>query len=163
MPQLEVSTYISQIFWLIVCFSLLYYFLSRKALPRVAEILEARADRIRVDLDEAQRFKKEAEEAMTSFDAVVSEAQGKAQSQIAETQAKLQEEAANAQAKLEAKLSKQIADAEGRIAKAKAEALGELDEAALATAQAATERLSGVKVDKSDAKAALEQVLKEAA
>ena len=31
MPQLEVSTYISQIFWLIVCFSVLYYLLSKES------------------------------------------------------------------------------------------------------------------------------------
>ncbi len=47
MPQLEVATYASQIFWLIVAFSTLYWLLSRRALPRVAEILEARQDRRR--------------------------------------------------------------------------------------------------------------------
>lgn len=163
MPQLEVSTFVSQIFWLIVCFSALYYLLSRKALPRVAEILETRADRIRADLDEAQRFRKDAEDAMSSYEAVMSEAQSKAQAEIASTQAKLQEEAAKEQTKLETKLAKQIADAEERIANAKAEALKELDEAALATAQAATERLSGVKVSDKDAKTALDAVLREAA
>ena len=163
MPQLEVSTFVSQIFWLIVCFSALYYLLSRKALPRVAETLEARADRIRADLDQAQRVRKEAEEAMTSYEAVMAAAQSKAQAQVAETQAKLQDEAAKEQTKLETKLAKQIADAEQRIANAKDGALKELDEAALATAQAATERLSGVKVSKTDAKAALDAVLKEAA
>lgn len=163
MPQLEVSTYVSQIFWLIVCFSLLYYLLSRKALPRVAETLEARADRIKADLDEAQRFRKEAEDAMTSYEAVMAEAHEKAQAKMAEIQAKLQAETADKQAKLEAKLAKQITDAEARIAKARDEALKDLDEAALSTAQAAAERLSGIKVTKTDAKAALDAVLKEAA
>lgn len=163
MPQLEVSTYISQIFWLIVCFSLLYYLLSRKALPRVAEVLEARADRVRSDLDQAQRLKKDAEDAMNRYEAVMAEAHDKAQARIAETQEKLQAEAAEAQAKLDDKLAKQIDEAEARIAKARNDALKELDDAALATAQAATERLSGMKVTKTDAKAALDAVLKEAA
>lgn len=163
MPQLEVSTYVSQIFWLIVCFSLLYYLLSRKALPRVAETLEARADRIKADLDEAQRFRKEAEDAMTGYEAVMAEAHERAQGKIAEIQAKLQAEMADKQAKLEAKLAKQIVDAEARIAKACDEALKDLDDAALSTAQAAAERLSGIKVSKSDAQAALNAVLKEAA
>ncbi|MGI9435498.1 MAG: hypothetical protein ACR2Q4_11835 [Geminicoccaceae bacterium] len=163
MPQLDVSTFVSQVFWLIVCFGALYYLLSRKALPRVAETLEARADRVRADLDEAQRLRKDAEEAMASFDAVMAEAQGRAQSRIAETQAKLQTEAAEKQGKLEAKLAKQVADAEARIAKAKADALKELDDAALTTAQSAAERLAGIKVTKTDAKAALAAVLKEAA
>ena len=163
MPQLEVSTYVSQIFWLIICFGTLYYLLSKKALPRVADILEKRADLIRTDIDEAQKLRKEAEEALGGFEAVISKAQAEAQSKIAETQAKLQDKAADAQSKLETKLAKQVADAEERIAKAKAEALKELDDAALATAQAATERLSGIKVNKTDAKAALDAVLKEAA
>ena len=163
MPQLEVSTYVSQIFWLIVCFSFLYYLLSRKALPRVAEILEARADRIKADLDQAQRHRKEAEDAMAGYEKVMAEAQAKAQAKTAETQAKLQAEATEKQGALEARLAKQISDAEARIAKAKEDALKELDDAALATAQAATERLSGIKVTKTDAKAALAAVLKEAA
>ncbi len=163
MPQLEVSTFISQIFWLIVCFSLLYYLLSRKALPRVAEVLEARADRIRADLDEAQRLKKDAEDSLARYEEVVAEAQNKAQVEIADTQGKLQAKAADAQAKLDEKLAKQIAEAEERIAKARADALKELDDAALTTAQAAAERLAGIKVTKSDAKAALEAVQKEAA
>ncbi|MGI9419999.1 MAG: F0F1 ATP synthase subunit B' [Geminicoccaceae bacterium] len=163
MPQLEVSTYISQIFWLIVSFGLLYYLLSRKALPRVAEILEARADRVRSDLDEAQRLRKEAEDAMSRYEAVMAEAHDKAQARVAETQAKLQADAAEAQAKLDGKLAKRISDAETRIAKAREEALKELDDAALTTAQAAAERLAGLKVNKTDAKAALDAVLKEAA
>ncbi|MGI9419142.1 MAG: F0F1 ATP synthase subunit B' [Geminicoccaceae bacterium] len=163
MPQLEVSTYVSQIFWLIVCFSFLYYLLSRKALPRVAEVLEARADRIRADLDEAQRLKKEAEDALSRYENVLAEAQNTAQAKVAEIQAKLQAEAADAQAKLDEKLAKQIVEAETRIAKARADALGELDDAALTTAQAAAERLAGVKVTKADAKAALAAVQKEAA
>lgn len=163
MPQLEVSTYASQIFWLFVSFGVLYYLLSRKALPRIAEILEARADRIRADLDEAQRLRKEAEEAMTSYEQVMAKAQQDAQATLSAVQTKLQAESADKLAKLETKLAKQVAEAEERIAKAKSDALNELDEAALATAQAATERLAGIKVSKTDAKAALDAVLKEAA
>lgn len=163
MPQLEVSTYVSQIFWLIVCFGALYYLLSRKALPRVAEILEARADRIRADLDEAQRLRKDAEDAMTRYEAVMAKAHQEAQIRVGETQAKLQAEAADKQAAVEARLAKQITEAEERIAKARADALKDLDNAALTTAQAATERLAGVKVTKTDAKAALDAVLREAA
>lgn len=163
MPQLEVSTYISQIFWLVVCFSILYYLLSKKALPRVAEVLEARADRIRADLDEAQRLKKDAEDALGRYEQVLTEARNKAQAQVAETEAKLQADAADAQAKLDAKLAKQVGEAEARIAKASADALKDLDDAAVSTAQAAAERLAGIKVTESDAKAALSAVQREAA
>lgn len=163
MPQLEVSTYVSQVFWLIACFGFLYYLLSKKALPRVADILEARADRIRADLDEAQRLKKDAEVALARYEQVVAEAQNKAQAEVTEIQAKLQAEAADALAKLDEKLGREIMAAEARITQARTDALSDLDDAALTTAQAAIERLSGIKVSAADAKAALTTVMKEAA
>jgi len=158
MPQLEVSTFASQIFWLIVAFSALYYLLSRKALPRVAEVLEARQDRIAADLDHAQRLRTEAEEVMASYEEQMAKARDEAHRLIAETQAELQAEAAKRQAELDADLRRRLADAEAGIAEAKKAALGELEDAAITAAQAATERLAGVKVTKKAAQAALREV-----
>lgn len=163
MPQLEVATFASQIFWLIICFGTLYYLLSRKALPRVAEILEARQDRIAADLDEAQRLRVEAEAALAEYEAAVAKAQGEAQTLLAEAQARLQAESAARQAELDAKLAKQIATAEAEITQAKQAALEELRTAAVGIAQAATEQLAGIKVSKKAAETALRDVLGEAA
>ena len=75
MPQIEVSTFASQIFWLILCFATLYYLLSRKALPRVSEILEARQDRIAADLDHAQRLRRDAEKTLQTYEQAMAKAQ----------------------------------------------------------------------------------------
>jgi F-type H+-transporting ATPase subunit b len=162
-PQLDVSTFASQIFWLIICFGTLYYLLSRKALPRVSEVLEARQDRIEADLDEAQRLRQEAEAALAEYEAAVAKAQGEAQALLSESQARLQAETAKRQAELDAKLTKQIATAEAQIAEAKKVALKELQTSAVTIAQAATEHLAGMKVTKKAAEAALRDVLAEAA
>jgi F-type H+-transporting ATPase subunit b len=162
-PQLDVSTFASQIFWLIICFGTLYYLLSQKALPRVAEILEARQDRIAADLDEAQRLRVEAEAALAQYETALAKAQAEAQTLLAESQARLQAEAAARQAELDARLAEQIATAEARIAAAKQEALKELRTTAVTVAQAATEHLAGLKVTKKAAEAALRDVLAEAA
>ena len=163
MPQLEVSTFASQIFWLILCFGTLYYLLSRKALPRVAEILEARQDRIAADLDEAERLRNEAEAALAEYQASMAKAQAEAQTAISENQARLQADASERQAELDEKLGKQVADAEARIADAKNAALKELRNSAITVAQAATAHLSGIKVTKKAAEAALRRVVAEAA
>ncbi|MGE3740510.1 MAG: hypothetical protein AB7I59_13525, partial [Geminicoccaceae bacterium] len=60
LPQLDASTFPSQIFWLIVSFATLCWLLSRKALPRVSDILEARQSRISSDLDQAAALRNEA-------------------------------------------------------------------------------------------------------
>lgn len=163
MPQLDPSTFPSQIFWLIILFSTLYWLLSRKALPRLSEILEARQDRIAADLDQAQSLRGEAEETLSSYEAQMAGARDEAHRLVAETQAKLQAEAAERQADLDTRLARQLVEAETRIAAARQEALKELEEVAVATAQAAAERLVGVKVTKKAAQAALRQVRGEAA
>jgi F-type H+-transporting ATPase subunit b len=163
MPQLEVSTYASQIFWLIVAFSTLYWLLSRKALPRVAEILEARQDRMAADLDQAQRLRSEAEEAIRAYEEHVARAREDAHRTIAATQKKLQTDAATRQAAIDAEVGKQVQEAEAGIRDARDEAMKELEDGAADAAQDAVERLVGIKVTKKSAQAALRSVRKEAA
>jgi F-type H+-transporting ATPase subunit b len=163
LPQLDVSTFASQIFWLIICFGTLYYLLSRKALPRVAEILEARQDRIAADLDEAQRLRVEAEAALAEYEEARAKAQAEAQALLGESQARLQAETARRQAELDARLAEQVATAEAQIAEAKQAALKEIRTSAVGIAQAAVQQLAGLKVTKKAAEAALRDVLAEAA
>jgi DNA repair protein SbcC/Rad50 len=100
-PQLDVSTFSSQIFWLLICFGTLYYLLSRRALPRVSEILDARQDRIAADLDQAQRLRREAEAALSTYERAMAKAQDEAHALLAEVQSRLQAEAAERQAELD--------------------------------------------------------------
>lgn len=163
MPQLDVSTFASQIFWLIITFSVLYYLLTRKALPRVAEVLEARQDRIAKDLDEAKRLRADAQDAYSKHEEAMDHARSEALAILSRTQLALQDDAAKHQHEMEERLQRQIGEAEARIAEAKREAMTELEEVAVTTAQAAAERVAGVKVNKRTAQAALKRVRGEAA
>ena len=158
MPQLNPDWFASQIFWLIIAFVVLYYLLSRKALPRVAEILEARQDRIAADLDQAQRLRREAEEALEKYQTAMARAHDEAHQLLAETQARLQAEAAERHAELSGRVSRQLAEAEARIGNAKQAALKELEDATATVAQVAAERLAGIKVTKRSAQAAVREV-----
>ena len=59
LPQLDIATYASQIFWLTVTFVVLYFLVAKIAMPRIAEVLEGRQERIEDDLDKAETLKKE--------------------------------------------------------------------------------------------------------
>ena len=48
MPQLNPEFYISQLFWLVVCFTFLFIFLWRISLPRISSVLEKRTNK-RID------------------------------------------------------------------------------------------------------------------
>ncbi len=63
MPQLEqFDTYLSQIFWLLVTFGILYVVMSRVLIPRMVSILEARVFQIESDLRRAEEARMEADE-----------------------------------------------------------------------------------------------------
>ncbi len=53
MPQLDITTYSSQIFWFAICFTILYIFVSKIISPRIAEILKIRRSVIDQDNREA--------------------------------------------------------------------------------------------------------------
>lgn len=163
MPQLDSESFPSQIFWLIVAFGTLYYLLNRKALPRVAEILEARQERIGADLDRAARLRSEAEEAQRRHEQVVAEAQARSGAEAKAVQERVQAEIAKRQAGLDADLAKQLADAESRIGAARERALAEVQNVAAEVAGAAVERLAGLKLDAAEVREALNRVQAEAA
>jgi len=163
MPQLDAATYASQIFWLIVTFGFLYWLLSRKALPRVAEVLEARQDRIAADLDRASALRAEAESAEQRHQHVVAEAHARAQGQIKELTERLAADAASRKAALDADLSRTLRDAEMRVHAAREAALAEIRTVAIETSQAAVQRLAGLSLPRDAVEAALDRVQREAA
>lgn len=60
MPQLDVSTYPSQIFWLIVCFGILCFAVSAFLAPKIGSAIETRESRLREQQKQAEEFNKEA-------------------------------------------------------------------------------------------------------
>lgn len=162
MPQLDVATFPGQIFWLIVSFGLLYWLLSKRALPRIAEILAARQEKIAADLDRAARLRAEAEEALQRYEATVAEAQAEAAAKVKATQERAAADIAARVAALDRELGARLASAEQRIALARDAALGQLADVAAEAAQAATRRLAGIEVTASEARAAVGRALEAA-
>ena len=163
MPQLDSSTFLSQIFWLIVTFGALYWLLKTKALPKVSEVLEARQDRIASDLDRAATLRAEAEAAARKQEEVVAQAHARAQARIKELHGRLAADAAKRQAALDAELGQKLGDAESRVSAARQAALAEVRGVAIEAAQAAVQRLAGLDVGRDTAEAALDSVMREAA
>lgn len=159
LPQLDARTFPSQIFWLIVSFALLYHLLKTRAIPRIADILETRQDRIGADLDRAARLRAEAEAALKKHDSVIAEAQAKAQRRLREAQERVAAELARHQAELDADIGRRLRDAEQRIAAAKSAALGEVAQVAAEVVQAAAARLAGLEVGAEEARAAVARVM----
>ncbi|MEN3951167.1 F0F1 ATP synthase subunit B' [Iodidimonas sp. SYSU 1G8] len=143
MPQLDISSFPPQLFWLAISFVLLYVVMSRLALPRVGEILRIREERITSDLDRAERLNRDAEDAVKAYEQALAEARAKATDIATKTRAAVQAEAEARQAEAEARLTAQLEAAEARIRATRDEAMSHVREIASDTAVALVTRLLG--------------------
>ena len=78
MPQFDMSTAPSQVFWLIVVFGLLYLAFVKVVLPKMGGVIEARSNKIEGDPARAERLKSEAEEAVAVYEKALAEARAQA-------------------------------------------------------------------------------------
>lgn len=158
-PPFDQSNFAGQIFWLAITFIVLYIFLSRWALPRMAGTIEARRDRLTGDLKAAEEMKKAADDAGAGYEAALVEARRKAQALAQEVRDKLAAEADETRRKLEAELAAKLADAEARIVATKVEAMGHVEAIAADTAGAIVQRLLGREAPSADVSAAVKVAL----
>jgi len=154
MPQLDFSTYASQIFWLFVTFGLLYWLVAKKAIPAIGGAVEHRRARIADDLDEARRLKERAEKALADYEARLAEARTKAQATVAEHKARITAELDAERQRLEAELAEKIAQAEAETKAARDKALKEIGGVIGELAGEIVARLGGEKPDREELEAA---------
>ncbi len=155
MPQLDISTFLPQVFWLLITFSALYYLMARFALPRVGEILEERQNRLDGDLEQAEKFKADSEALEADYDQLTAKARAEAQAHLREERGRLGVRLAEKQAEMTARTDSKLAEAEANIIKAKATAMEDLEAIATEACVSIVTQLSGKKPGSANAKAAV--------
>ena len=143
MPQLDPSTFLPQLFWLAIIFGLLYFVMSRVALPEIAAVLEERRKRIAGDLDRAADLKARADEAVAAYEQRLAEARMRAEALARETRDRLNAEAEERRKALEAQLNERLAAAEARIQTLKTQAMSSVQAIAAEAAGTIVEQLTG--------------------
>lgn len=142
LPQVDFSTFPSQIFWFVVAIVVLYMLFSKIVLPRIGGVIEERHDAIEDDLDRAAEFKRRAEAAEKAYQAALAEARAEAQRIGDATRAEIQKDIDAAIAKADAQIAAKTAESETRIAEIRAEATVAVREVALSTAHALAEAVA---------------------
>jgi len=115
MPQLDVTTFSNQIFWLIVTLVVLYYIMSRVALPRIASVLADRRGTITSDIAAAEEYKQKAREAEEAYTKALADARAEANRIIEAARAEMQAELDVQMEKADAEISAKAAESERRI------------------------------------------------
>ncbi len=148
MPQLDFSTFPNQIFWLLVTLVVIYFVLSRIALPRIGSVLADRKGTITNDLAAAEELKQKAVGAEKAYNDALVSARAEAGKIVAAAKADIQKDLDKALAKADAEISAKSAESEKRIGEIRAGAMEAVTEVAKDTAKELVAALGG----KADAK-----------
>ena len=89
MPQLDPTYWASQSFWLILIFIALYLALSNLFIPKIKNNIDNRENKIKNDLDEAQKLKNLAEKKFKEYEMSIENAKKEVQKIIFESKNKL--------------------------------------------------------------------------
>lgn len=159
-PPFQKETFASQLVSFAIAFALLYFIVSKFALPRVGGIIANREGVIENDLAEAQKLKDESDQALKAYETELADARARAQAIGSETRDKLNAQAESDRKALEAALAAKLADAEKTIASTRTTAMGNVRSIASDAATAIVQRLTGVAPDSKTVDSAVDASLK---
>ena len=123
MPQLDITTFGNQIFWLLVVLGVIYWVLSRVALPRIGGVISDRQGAITGDLMAAEEFKQKAKDAEAAYDKALADARAEANKIVAANKAEIQKELDAAIAHADAEIAARATESERRIGQIRASAV----------------------------------------
>ncbi|MCF6304725.1 MAG: F0F1 ATP synthase subunit B' [Rhodobacteraceae bacterium] len=112
MPQLDINAFSNQIFWMVVALVMIYFIISKIALPRIGGVLEERHDTISGYIVQAADFKAEAEQAEADYNAALAKARAEAMQIAEQTKAEIQKDLDKAIAKADAEIAAKAAESE---------------------------------------------------
>jgi F-type H+-transporting ATPase subunit b len=162
LPQLDTTTFASQLFWFFISFAVLYFVISRIAAPKIDGVIADRSSRIKGDLDSAAQAKRDSEAAMAGYDKALADARAKALKASDEMRNAVQAEI-NAKNDAAAKqLAADTAKAEARIGEMRKAAMARVGDVARETAADIVQKLSGETANTGDLDAAVTAALKRA-
>lgn len=147
LPQFDVTTFPSQIFWLSVTFVILYLFFSKKTLPDISGTIKSRREHINNDLDTAEKLRTESEEVHEAYEKQLEEARARSTAILSDMQTRVRKKSDDSNLKYQQKLNKEIAEMEKNIEAARNKSMKEMETIAAEIASEAAEKIVGLDTD----------------
>jgi F-type H+-transporting ATPase subunit b len=147
--------------WITLAIATLFYFAWGPAKAAILGGLDARAERIKKDLDEAASLRAQAEKLLAEYTSKHQEAMKQADRIVAQAKDEAARLAAKAEADLQASLKRREDMALQRIAQAEAQATAEVRAASVDLAMAATQKLLAQGLDRGRQDALIDAAVKD--
>ena len=160
MPQLNPKYWASQAFWLILVFSILYISLARFYLPKIKNNLENRENKIKDDLDDANKFKELSESKIREYENILENAKKEVIKIYIESKNSLDKDIQSKKEAIEKEIEKEIIKAQKEINDLKKNSISDIQKISENIASDIIEKISGDKLNESSIKAVVEDISK---
>ena len=160
MPQLDPKYWASQAFWLILVFTILYISISKFYLPKIKNNLEDRENKIKKDIDDANKFKELSETRLKEYERILENAKREVIKIHLESKNTLDKDINKKKETIEKEIEKEISKAQKEIIELKKNSISEIQKISENIAASIIENISGDKLNESSIKATVEDVSK---
>ena len=160
MPQLDPKYWASQAFWLILIFTILYISIAKFYLPKIKNNLDDRENKIKDDVDDANKFKELSESKFKEYEKILADAKKEVIKIYMDSKNILDKDIQSKKEKMEKEIENEISKAQKEIDELKRSSLNDIQNISENIASSIIENISGDKPNESSVKAAVEDVSK---
>ncbi|MDC0608315.1 F0F1 ATP synthase subunit B [Candidatus Pelagibacter ubique] len=158
MPQLNPEFWVSQIFWLIITFGILYVVLSKLILPKISANLETRKSQILENIEAAEKQREESEQKIEEYEKIVQSSKNEAKNYFKQAREKVLKDIGVKREILEKELDEEVNKAEIEIKTFRDNAPEKIKKIAVETSSDLLQELIGAEVNSSSISAIVEDL-----
>ena len=160
MPQLNPEFWISQIFWLVLTFGMLYILLSKLILPKISKNLETRKSQILENIGAAEKQREESEQKIKDYNKIINDGKTEAKNYFSQAREKILKDINKKKEGLENDINDEINKAEIEIQNLKKKSSEKINKIAIETSANLIHQLLGVEINNSSISAIVKDLSK---
>ena len=160
MPQLDPTYWASQAFWLILVFTILYISIAKFYLPKIKSNLDNRENKIKEDLDSANKFKDQSELKFKEYEKILENSKKEVIKIHLDSKNKLDKDMRAKKDIIEKEIENELTKIQKEIAELKKNSISDIQNISRDLTSNIIENISGDKLNESSIKAAVEDISK---
>ena len=158
MPQLNPEFWVSQIFWLVLTFGIMYLVLSKLILPKISNNLESRKSQILENIEAAEKQREDSETKLKEYDQIILKSKTEANATFNQAREKAVKDINAKRDVLDKQIDDEIAKAEKEIQALRDNAPDKINKIAIDTSSELLKKLIGAEVNNSSISAIVDDL-----
>ena len=158
MPQLNPEFWVSQIFWLVLTFGIMYLVLSKLILPKISNNLESRKSQILENIEAAEKQREDSETKLKEYDQIILKSKAEANNMFNQAREKAIKDINAKRDVLDKQIDDEISKAEEEIQALRDNAPDKINKIAIDTSSELLQKLIGAEVNNSSISAIVDDL-----